>query len=795
MPWDPVVRNCVSDVLGCHISDRWQHREFHKETILLTIVISGRIFGGMAKKRVSKSAPKKAAAAVSPLSANGKRVSPVHIKSGPRKKRSRTPPPPQFTTHKVRSLWFQARASYPLREANVDKLISERDRVRPAVPSAVNWVAVGPSNIGGRCTSLAIHPANPDIVYIGAAGGGVWRSDDVGQTWTSQWHDQPVLNVGSLAIDPKSPDTVYCGTGEANGSADSYPGVGIFRTQNGGQTWNLLASSQATGIPRRIGAIAIDPFDSQHLIIGGVTHDAGDASAMFASTDGGVTWVRQNFISPNNYWCNAVVFHPATRGVIFATIDDNGSKNGIWRSQDGGKTWQQLTKGLPSPSLMARTSLALAPSKPDTMYAIASDSKDAALGVFASTNQGASWKSIGGTEFAKEGQMTYGNCIVVHPSNPNRVLCGGVDLHLTTDGGKTWTQATHWDADRGKPQYAHADHHALVMPASKPGRVYDANDGGMDMSDDGGANWTNRSKGLSATMFYDIDVAQSDGEQFGGGAQDNGSILTSDGKPDDFAEVLGGDGGWMIFDPKDATHFYGSYYNFHLFRWKAGTPKEVTPKAVTSAEHNAVWMVYIAMDPNDSNTVYTASYRVWKTSNDGVTWAPVSGTLDGTAISAIEVAAANSKYVYAGTEKGGLFRSVDGGATWSGDISSSILPGMIVTRIETHPKNAKTVYVTVGGTGHSHVFRSDDAGTTWRDIDGGKLPDSPHHAIACRPDQPNTLFVASDAAVFQSDDGGATWANISGNLPHTMFVDLVYQQKDKTLTVATYGRSMYRLIL
>jgi photosystem II stability/assembly factor-like uncharacterized protein len=269
--------------------------------------------------------------------------------------------------------------------------------------------------------------------------------------------------------------------------------------------------------------------------------------------------------------------------------------------------------------------------------------------------------------------------------------------------------------------------------------------------------------------------------------------MTSSGKPDDFGDVLGGDGGWMVFDPKDAAHFYGSYYNFHIFRWKNGTPKEVTPKGVTKAEHDAVWMVYIVMDPNDSNTVYTASSRVWKTSNDGMTWTPVSPPLDGSVVTALEVATANSKYVYVGTEKGGFFRSTDAGSTWSGDLSGSVLPGMIITRIETHPKSAKTVYVTVGGTGHRHVFRSDDAGATWRDTDGGQLPDSPHQAIACRPDQPNTIFVASDAAVFQSDDGGATWTNISSNLPHTMFVDLVYHQKDRTLTVATYGRSIFKL--
>jgi photosystem II stability/assembly factor-like uncharacterized protein len=391
--------------------------------------------------------------------------------------------------------------------------------------------------------------------------------------------------------------------------------------------------------------------------------------------------------------------------------------------------------------------------------------------------------------------MTYGNCIVVHPKDSNHVLCGGVDLHRTLDGGKTWRQATRWDAERGTKRYAHADHHALVMPAAAPGRVYCANDGGMDLSEDGGFTWTNRSHGLAATMFYDIDVAQSDGRQYGGGAQDNGSIITTEGQLDKFFQVLGGDGGWLVFDPADASHFHASFYNFHISRWQKGRVRDVTPRHMSACEHNSVWMVYIVMDPDDAETVYSGSSRVWRTTDDGVDWRPISPHFDSTSITAIEVAPANNKHIYIGTEKGGIFRSLDAGNTWSGDISSSALPGAIITRIETHPKRAKTVFVTVGGTGHSHVYRSDDAGNTWRDSDGGQLPDTPHNAIAFRPDHPNTLFVASNAAMFQSDDLGATWANISGNLPTTMFVDLVYHAKDKTLTVATYGRSLWRLKL
>src|SRR5262249_48394773 len=151
-----------------------------------------------------------------------------------------------------------------------------------------------------------------------------------------------------------------------------------------------------------------------------------------------------------------------------------------------------------------------------------------------------------------------------------------------------------------------------------------------------------------------------------------------------------------------------------IFRWRANKYKNVTPKGVTKSEHNSVWMVFITLDPKDANTVYSASSRVWKTTNDGTSWALISPELDGTPVSAIEVAPANNKYVYVAMEKGGFFRSTDAGATWSGNLSSTILPGMIITRIETHPANAKSVFVTVGGIGHRHVFRSDDSGNTWR---------------------------------------------------------------------------------
>ena len=712
----------------------------------------------------------------------------THVR-GPRKERSAGVAAARFSTHKARAAWFQARAAYPVREANVDKLTRQRKQFAAATggPDVV-WELIGPINTGGRCTSIAVHPANADVIYIGAAGGGVWKSVDAGQTWSSQWHAEGSLNVGALAIDPTNPDTVYCGTGEANLSADSYGGVGLYRTTDGGNTWKLFAGADKAGLPRRIGTIAVDPFDSTHVCLGGVRHAKTEVAGMYTSHDGGKTWAKETFVA-GDYFCHHIVFHPSVQGTLFATVDANGTANGIWRSTDGGANWQHLTKGLPSAASIHRTSLAIAPSKPDTMYAISATAGEGVLGVFRSVNGGQSWTSIGGTHFKKETQMSYGNAIAVHPTNPKIVICGGVDLHATKDGGKTWKQATRWDLDRGKARYAHADHHALVMPAAKPGRIFDANDGGMDLSDDSGVTWANRSAGLAATMFYDLDVSQTDGRVYGGGAQDNGTVITTDGDGNHFFEILGGDGGWMLIDPKDAGHILASYYNFNIQRLRGGKWTDITP-SMADSEHQSVWMVYITFDPSDSNTIYTASQRVWKTTNDGASWAAVSGVLDGTVVSAIEVAPANPKAVYVGTEKGGFFRSTDGGATWSDDLSSTVLAGSIITRIETHPKNAKQVFVTVGGFGHSHLFRTDDGGQSWADADAGKLPDAPHQAVAFWDDQ--TLLVAGDAGVFRSQDGGVTFDNISGNLPNTMFVDLVCQAKDGTVTVATYGRSLWR---
>lgn len=727
------------------------------------------------------------------------------IARGPRKAKPSGPRPPRLTLHKMRSAWFRSRVAWPLREAPLALLVRERRRVArklQAVASATQWELAGPSNIGGRCTSLVVDPANPDRIWIGSAGGGVWASQDAGKTWQAQWHKQAVLNIGALAIDPADSKILYCGTGEANLSADSYAGDGIYRSTNGGMSWRVWAGSATSGVPRRIGVIAVDPFDSKHVLVGGVGYGRlapdSDLGGLYVTKDGGATWRRETFLSANNYWCHCVVFDPRTRGTIFAAFTGLGAANGVYRSTDGGGTWTQLTDGLPPTASIGRTSIAIAPSNGMIVYAqcadSASGSADRVLGVFRSSDGGNTWTNIAGSHFDDGGQMSYGNAIAVHPQDANHVICGGVDLHLTTDAGGQWCVASHWNAERGTPQYAHADHHALAMPAAAPGRVYSANDGGLDVSEDGGKTWTNRSNGLSVTMFYDMDIAQTDARLYGGGAQDNGTLITQTGSVNDFSELLGGDGGWMVVDPKEAGHIYASYQFGGMYRFRNGSMRKVSPPFKPD-EMGGVWMVFITIDPNNSDTVFTGAQRVYRTNNDGLSWDALSPILDGSPISAIEVAAADSKSVYVGTENGGFFASADGGQTWSANLAGSALPGVMITRIDTLPTNGKTIFVTVGNFGNAHVFKSSDAGQSWVDIDGGQLPDVPHHAVLVRPDAPAHIYVCNDAGVFVSQDGGTTWMNSTLKLPNVMIIDLVYHEASKTLYAASYGRSIWRLKL
>jgi photosystem II stability/assembly factor-like uncharacterized protein len=667
-------------------------------------------------------------------------------------------------------------------------------------PRAWEWASVGPTNIGGRATSLVCHPTRPDQVWLGTAGGGVWKSEDAGRSWRPLWHKQETLAVGSLAIDPANSDILYCGTGEANMALDCAAGAGVFRTDDGGLTWRLLAPAAEHGLPLHIGALAVDPFDSRHIRLAGVRlwGASPGPAGLFSSHDAGANWDRDKRIAPADAHVHTVLFHPSRAGVIFAALE-GARGGGVWRSTNGGRNWIHLRAGLPTSKTFGRASLAVATSNPDVIYAVVADPQGRVLGVFRSEDMGARWTTVAASPFPNEMQAFYNNAIAIHPHDHRRVLWGGRDMFSSHDGGSTWQQATDWRAGRGAPRFANASHHVLVAPAAAPDRVYDANDGGLDVSEDGGATWCNRSRGLSITMFNRIAVASADSRYFGGGASSFGAVVTTTGRPDDHVEVLGESGGWlsggwMAFHPEQPQEMYVSHQASGLYHIEKGGLTRISPPLPPG---ETLWLAAMAMNPGNPRVLFTGSRRVWCTMDGGKRWIAVSPLLDVTrfgvgAVSAIEVAPGDVARVYAATTHGGVFRSMDRGRSWSKDLGANVLPRAWVSSMKSRPTNPDEVFIALGGAG-SHVFRSHDGGLTWIDIDKGRLPLASCTAIALPRADPTCVYVAGDGGVFVSPNGGDTWQSLTGNLPNTVINDIVYHEGDGALYVGTYGRSIWRL--
>jgi len=271
----------------------------------------------------------------------------------------------------------------------------------------------------------------------------------------------------------------------------------------------------------------------------------------------------------------------------------------------------------------------------------------------------------------------------------------------------------------------------------------------------------------------------------GGGAQDNGTPICQTGQPGDFKDFTDGDGGWIVYHPSVANHLFVSSQGLRIVRHRPTDGwQEVSPDHNLFAQNEAMpWMAYVAIDQKTPRTLFTGTNRVWRTRDDGDAWVPVSPFFKGV-ISAIDVAAADSRRIYVGTVAGTFHRSTDGGTTWSGNVASAVLPGFQITRIESSPLDADDVIVTIAMFQCSHVFRSRDGGSSWTDLDRGRLPDVPHHSVAIPSTHPGEVYVANDVGVFVSPDFGETWSDLTAALPHVSVVDLVYHTATDTLYAA-----------
>ncbi len=663
-------------------------------------------------------------------------------------------------------------------------------------PNALSWSQVGPSNIGGRIRAIAVHPSDPNTVYLGAVAGGVWKSTNGGSTWTALNDFMENLAVCALVIDPANPNIIYAGTGEGFFNLDAIRGAGIFKSTDAGNSWARLSSTNNSNF-YYVNDLDINSTNG--------TLYAATRKGLFASTDGGNSFTGLLTGSGGaDVHCTDIEI-AYTSPVRIYTAFGLFNQSAIWLSSDGGVTFNQNY----SQTNMGRIEIAISKSNPLVAYASFMSLSTYGAGHFVvTTNGGSSWSAVNipGPSFSGAStylgsQGWYDHILAVDPDNPNILLAGGIDNWKTTNAGSSWTQKTNWYSQSGAPPYAHADQHVYAFAPSNSNIVYLGNDGGIYKSTNKGETWTAINNNLPITQFY-YGAVNPTGTVYAGGTQDNGTLRTTGSLS--WSEILGGDGGATEIDFNNPNIIYMEYVNFAFFKstnggatfFKAMNGIPTGPNLYDGTTDRTLFITPFSMDPNNSNIIVGGTYRVWRTTNGAANWTAISGDLtgDGTGqnganISTVIVAKGNSNVIYVGCSNGRVQVTTDAGASWN--LRNSGLPTLYATRIATDPNSPATAYVTFSGfSSGNKIFKTTNYGVNWTNI-SGNLPNIPVNCIVVNPADANNLFVGTDLGVFSTTNGGSSWVQDVNGMANVPVSDLDYRSSDNKLFAATHGRSMF----
>ncbi|HUV31736.1 MAG TPA: hypothetical protein VMY05_11700 [Acidobacteriota bacterium] len=696
--------------------------------------------------------------------------------------------------------WFYEQRAYPYDRIPQDQYLEALDEARIARREyramggdAVTWQETGPTNIPGRIASIAVHPSDPNTIYAGSAAGGVYKSTDLGGNWTAIFDDVGTFSIGAVAIHPSDPDVIYVGTGEPTAAIDDYEGTGVYKSLDGGATWNLV------GLPNSalIGRIVIDPLhpDTVYVAVLGQVFGTGTSMdrGLYRSQDGGANWEKILFVDAQT-GCVDVALHPST-GTVFAAmyIVYSGATSAIWKSSDHGDTFTMIsgTGGLPAPGNIGRIGLSLDPQS-ETVYAIHVDgATQDLLGIYKSTNLGVAWTRTNDGELygTYGGFAWYFGQIRVAPGYPDIVYSLGVSLWKSEDGGANW-----FNASGG----THVDHHAMCILPTNPDVVYNGCDGGVNYTNNGGYSWTTF-RNMANTQFYAMTVDYNNPDHIYGGTQDNGTMRTMSGSTGDWDEIYGGDGFYCLVDYTNPNVIYVESQNGNLAKSTDGgfsfswAQNGIDPSG--TEPHG--WNTPVAMDPVHPNILYYGTDRVYRTADGAENWTAISSALSSRYITTMGVARSDSQVVYAGSRVGTVHVTTNDGASWTR--IDGVLPDRWVTRLTVDPYDAAVCYVTLSGyisNGSTlpHIFRTANYGSGWTDI-SSNLPDAPLNDVIIDPHDNQTLYVGSDVGVFVTHDLGGSWAPLGTGMPVTCVHDLEMNARTRLLVAATHGRSMFKTII
>ena len=680
--------------------------------------------------------------------------------------------------------WFYSQRAYPNGDIPAGARMlawEEKQENRHHDPLDENWSAIGPTNLAGRILCLVWHPTDANTIYAGSASGGLWKTTNGGTSWFSLTDDLPSLAVGAVALEPGNPNVIYIGTGEGAFNADAVYGAGVFKSTNGGATWSTTGLSWAQSQNRAINKIVINPSNPQ-ILYAACNRLAG---GIFKSTNGGTSWTQYHTDDVKD-----LIIHPDSLNVLYCVNGDpwGDTANGVYRSTDAGVTWTRLSTGLPPALSMGRAQLSMSASNRQTLYVgIAQTITGGAglLGVYKTTNAGASWTLQANTPNFYAGQGWYNLVMAVHPTNPAIVYSSGLDCYKSSDSGVNWTRKSFWNYSPSHSQYAHADHHDLIFKPGDPNTILAATDGGIYKSTNGGDTWTPLNSGLATYQFYAMGNDVLNSSVCYGGTQDNGTNKYTGSST--WAWVLSGDGGYCNVDYTNSNIVYAeTQRGQHYKSTNAGSSWFYIQSGISGY---GAWVTPVALDPTNPNILYTATTRIYKTTNGGTSWSSISGDLSAYYVSTIAIAPSNPQVIYVGCEGGGqVFKTTNGGTNWT-SISTG-LPSRYITRAAVHPSDPNTVYTTVSGYLSGHVWKSTNGGSTWTNSSTG-IPDIPCNVVVIDPNTPTTLYLGTDLGVYHSTDGGASWTDYSAGLPNVVVDDLALHPTSGSLRAATHGRGMW----
>ena len=662
---------------------------------------------------------------------------------------------------------------------------------------------MGPVNIGGRITDIEIPIDAPQTYFVGAASGGIFKTTDGGDNWAPIFDEQQMLSIGDIEISKTNTNLVWVGTGEVNagGGSLAYDGDGIYKSNDGGTTWEVKGLPDVGSISK----VLLDPNDDDIVFVGamGPLFKNDPNRGVYRSTDGGTTWEQKLFVSDSTGIIDMAI-HPANGDIVYAASWERirrpqyrqygGETSGIYKSTDGGETWSELTNGLPTAaSQKGRISIEIAASNPDVLYARYADASGSIQGVYRTDDGGDSWNAMNAAPLQDVGFHWWFQGIVVDPTDENTIYNVDFRVQKSTDGGMTWFDSF---------QDVHVDQHALAFNANVPGEVLLGNDGGLYYSPDGGASWS-KEETLPITQFYRFYVDPSNENKIYGGAQDNSTSRTVTGSLDDWQIIYGGDGFQALVDPNNTNTIYAMYQYGNLAKSTNDGASFFGITSGISGSDRKNWDTPLVFDPQDSEILYTGTQRVYKSVNGGLFWTPISedltngpggGNLNYGTIISIDVSPFNQDKIIVGTDDGNIWYTVEGGVTWT-NISSE-LPNRWVTKVLASRTHSGTIYATFSGyrygENEGHVYATTDNGVTWNDI-SNNLPDIPVNDIV--QSAMGRLYLGTDIGVFGSGNAGDLWEPLSEGMPTAVVTDMHIHEASNYLYAATYGRSSFKLNL